>query len=117
MRDHKKLRAFELADQLAMLTYKQTASCQKTNCLTGFSNASGCGFRSLEHRRRLLSQFDHRICKIPGSRLWFGREIEYQISLAERLYPSCASNDWSSLATETCKVLNGLMRSLRDRDT
>ncbi len=29
MRDHKKLRAFELADQLAMLTYKQTAKLPK----------------------------------------------------------------------------------------
>ena len=26
MRDHKKLRAFDVADQLAMLTYKQTTS-------------------------------------------------------------------------------------------
>jgi hypothetical protein len=29
MRDHKKLRAFELADQLAMLTYKQTGKLPK----------------------------------------------------------------------------------------
>ena len=41
------------------------------------------------------------------------REPEYQISLAERLYPDCASNEWLSLATESCKVLNGLIRSIR----
>ena len=29
MWDHKKLRAFELADQLAMITYKQTAKLPK----------------------------------------------------------------------------------------
>jgi four helix bundle protein len=29
MRDHKKLRAFEVADQLAILTYKQTANFPK----------------------------------------------------------------------------------------
>ena len=29
MRDHKKLRAFELADQLVMLTYKQNAKLPK----------------------------------------------------------------------------------------
>ncbi len=59
MRDHNKLRAFELEDQLAMLTYKQTAKLPKMNFSFGFSNASGRGFGSLEHRRRLLSQLDH----------------------------------------------------------
>ena len=29
MRDHKKLRAFELADQLAMMTYNQTVKLPK----------------------------------------------------------------------------------------
>ena len=117
MRDHKKLRAFELADQLAMLTYKQTAMLPKDELFglvsqmrrAAVSVASniveGCSRSSTVEYVRFLEV-------AYGS----ARELEYQISVAERLYPDCASNEWPSLATETCKVLNGLMRSLRERD-
>ncbi len=71
MRDHKKLRAFELADQLALLNYKQTAKLPKDE-LFGFTNAASCYLCSLKHRRRLFAKFDRRICKIPRGRLWFG---------------------------------------------
>jgi four helix bundle protein len=117
MRDHKKLRAFELADQLAMLTSKQTEKLPKDEwfglvsqirraAVSVASNiVEGCsGSSTVEYLRFLEVAF--------GS----ARELEYQISVAERLYLDCSSNDWSSLATETCKVLNGLMRSLRERD-
>ena len=117
MRDHKKLRAFELADQLAMLTYKQTAklpedelfglvSQMRRAAVSVASNiVEGCSRSSTVEYVRFLEV-------AYGS----ARELEYQISVAERLYPDCAINDWPSLATETCKVLNGLMRSLRERD-
>lgn len=117
MRDHKKLRAFELADQLAMLTYKQTAKLPKDELFglvsqmrrASISIASniveGCSRNSMSEYLRYLEV-------AYGS----ARELEYQISVAERLYLDCASNEWSSLATETCKVLNGLMRSLRERN-
>ncbi len=117
MRDHKKLRAFELADQLAMLTYKQTAKLPKDELFglvsqmrrSAVSVASniveGCSRSStIEYVRSLEVAY--------GS----ARELEYQVSVAERLYADCASSEWQSLATETCKVLNGLMRALRDRD-
>ncbi len=45
------------------------------------------------------------------------REIEYHVSLAERL-GYLSANDASELgplASETCKVLNGLIRSLRQK--
>ena len=43
------------------------------------------------------------------------RELEYQISLALRLgyLPETDADSLNSLAVETCKVLNGLIRSLR----
>ena len=117
MRDHKKLRAFELADQLAMMTYKQTAKLPKDELFglvsqmrrAAVSVASniveGCSRSStIEYIRFLEVAY--------GS----ARELEYQISVAERLYADCASSEWPSLATETCKVLNGLIRSLRERD-
>ena len=117
MRDHKKLRAFEVADQLAILTYKRTAILPKDELFglvsqmrrAAVSVASniveGCSRSSTVEYLRFLEM-------AYGS----ARELEYQISVAERLYPNCASAEWSSLATEACKVLNGLMRSLRDRD-
>ncbi|MFN6128894.1 MAG: four helix bundle protein [Planctomycetota bacterium] len=117
MRDHKKLRAFELADQLAITTYQQTGSLPKDELFglvsqmrrAAVSIASniveGCSRNSTVEYVRFLEV-------AYGST----RELEYQISLAERLYPSCVSTEWSALATETCKVLNGLMRSLRERD-
>lgn len=118
MRDHKMLRAFELADQLAMLTYKQTAKLPKDELFGLVSQmrraavsvpsniVEGCSRNSTAEYLRFLEV-------AYGS----ARELEYQVSVAERLYPDCALSDWSSLATETCKVLNGLMRSLRDRET
>ena len=44
-------------------------------------------------------------------------ELEYQISLALRLglFGSTPTADLSALAMETCKVLGGLIRSLRDK--
>ena len=118
MRDHKKLRAFEVADQLAILTYKQTANFPKDELFglvsqmrrAAVSVASniveGCSRSStLEYIRFLEIAY--------GS----AREIEYQISLAERLYPVSASSELSSLATEVCKVLNGLMRALREKES
>ncbi len=118
MRDHKKLRAFEVADQLAMLTYRQTTSLPKDELFglvsqmrrAAVSVASniveGCSRSSTVEYIRFLEV-------AYGS----ARELEYQISLSERLYPATGSNEWSSLATEGCKVLNGLIRSLRDRDS
>jgi four helix bundle protein len=117
MRDHKKLRAFELADQLAMTTYKQTAKLPKDELFglvsqmrrAAVSIASniveGCSRSSTVEYVRFLEV-------AYGS----ARELEYQISVAERLYADCSTSEWPLLATETCKVLNGLIRAIRDRD-
>jgi four helix bundle protein len=94
MRDHKRLRAFELADQLAMLTYKQTARLPKDELFglvsqmrrAAVSVASniveGCSRNSTVEYLRFLEV-------AYGS----ARELEYQISVAERLYADCASNE------------------------
>ena len=118
MRDHKKLRAFELADQLAMITYMQTAKLPKDELFGLVSQmrraAVSVASNIVEGCSRTSTVEYVRVLEVAyGS----ARELEYQISVSERLYPDCALNEWASLATETCKVLNGLMRSLRDRDT
>lgn len=116
MRDHRKLRAFELADQLALAIYAATRSFPKeeqfglTSQLrrAGVSIASniveGCARHSQADYIRFLD-------------MAFGsaREVEYQISLAARLEylrPKDAPA-LSQQANETARVLSGLINSLR----
>ncbi len=116
MRDHKKLRAFELADELAVAVYKHTVSFPREEqfgltsqlrraAVSAASNiVEGCGHDSLADYIRFLDM-------AHGS----AHEVEYQVSLAHRLgfLNEPAAKELPALAIETCKVLNGLIRSLR----
>ena len=117
MRDHTKLRAFELADDLAVLVYRVTARFPR------------------EELYGLISQMRRAAISIPSNivegcardsqadylrflYIAFGslKELHYQLSLSKRL--GFLSNEDLSLiepkVVETEKVLNGLIRSLRD---
>jgi len=117
MRDHTKLRAFELADDLAVLVYRVTARFPR------------------EELYGLISQMRRAAISIPSNivegcardsqadylrflYMAFGslRELHYQLSLSKRL--GFLSNEDSSLiepkVVETEKVLNGLIQALRD---
>ena len=117
MRDHTKLRAFELADELAMLVYQITAEFPKEE-LFGLTSqirraavsvasniVEGCARDSEADYLRFLN-------------IAFGslRELHYQLNLSKRL--GFLPNEDSSLiepkVVETEKVLNGLIRALRD---
>jgi four helix bundle protein len=118
MRDHNKLRAFQLADDLAVAVYRHTAS---------FPEAERFGLTSQLRRAAVsvpsnivegcakASQTDYlRFVDIAyGSSC----EVQYQLSLAHRL--GFANDDRhrqiSELAIETSKVLGGLIRSLRKK--
>jgi four helix bundle protein len=116
MRDHTKLRAFELADQLALLIYEHTrgfpreelfglTSQMRRAAVSAPSNiVEGCARESQADYIRFLDM-------AYGS----ARELEYQLSLAFRLgfLTEDANDRLSKAAVETCKVLNGLIRSLR----
>lgn len=116
MRDHRKLRAFQLADELAVAVYKHTGSFPRDEqfgltsqlrraAVSVASNiVEGCARESLPDFIRFLDM-------AHGS----AHEVEYQISLAQRLrfLPDDAAKNLSEIAIETCKVLNGLIRSLR----
>ncbi|MBC8876859.1 MAG: four helix bundle protein [Planctomycetes bacterium] len=116
MRDHKKLRAFELADELALAVYRATrtfpreeqfgltSQMRRAAVSTPSNIVEGCA----RHSER---DYVHFLDIAYGS----CRELEYQISLSYRL-GYLAGDAHASLAAaceETSKVLNGLIRSLR----
>src|SRR5688572_30674258 len=108
MRDPTKLRAFELADQLALRVYQQTASfprdevfgltsqLRRASVSIASNIVEGCARNSKADYIRFLDM-------AYGS----ARELEYQLSLARRLGFLASSGDDSlnRLALETCKVL------------
>ena len=116
MRDHRKLRAFELADELAAAVYRATrvfpreeqsglTSQMRRAAVSVASNiVEGCARHSQRDYTRLLDV-------AYGS----SRELEYQLSLAHRLgyFREDAHASLAASSEETSKVLNGLIRSLR----
>ena len=118
MRDHKKLRAFELADELVLSIYRLTA---------GFPTQEQYGLTSQLRRaavsvasnivegsaRNGLADYIRFLDMAYGS----CREVEYQLSLVDRLgfAKKEAVQPVLIAAEETAKVVNGLIRSLRNR--
>ena len=116
MRDHTKLRAFELADDLAILIYRLTARFPREELygLTSQMRRAAISIPSniVEGCAR-DSQADYlRFLDIAFGSL---RELHYQLSLSMRL--GFLGNQNSSLLeqkiVETEKVLGSLIRSLR----
>jgi four helix bundle protein len=113
MRDHRKLRAFELADQLALSVYASTRDFPRDEmfgvvtqmrraAVSAASNiVEGCARNSLADYLRFLDMAYGSV-----------REVEYQISLASRL-GYLKDDGISKLAAETSRVMNELIRSLR----
>ena len=116
MRDHTKLRAFELADEVAVMIYQVTAgfpkeelyglvSQMRRSAVSVPSNiVEGCARDSQSDYLRFLY-------------IAFGslKELNYQLNLSKRL-GFVANNDLSPIEPkilEAEKVLNGLIRSLR----
>lgn len=116
MRDHTKLRAFELADRLALETYEITGAFPKDEqygltaqirpaVVSIASNiVEGCA-------RNTTADYLHFIDMAYGS----SRELQYQLSLARRLnyVPDLDWKRTENLCDEVTKVLNGLIRALR----
>jgi four helix bundle protein len=117
MRDHTKLRAFELADELVIAVYEATRSFPREEMFgltsqlrrAAVSIASniveGCA-------RHSEADYLHFLDMAYGS----SREVEYQVGLSHRLefLDATAHEHLRGRATETAKVLNGLIRSLRN---
>ena len=116
MRDHSKLRAFELADKMALLIYERTRSFPKEE-MFGLSSqmrraavsvpsniVEGCARESQAEYVRFL--------EIAYGSL---RELHYQYSLADWLgyLKEINKEEFETKFTETEKVLGGLICSLR----
>ncbi|HOO76643.1 MAG TPA: four helix bundle protein [bacterium] len=118
MRDHTKLRAFELADEVALLVYRVTAlfpkeeqygltsQMRRAAVSTASNIVEGCARATTLDYVRFLS-------------IAFGstRELHYQYDLAQRLgFLVHQDSDLLGIKLiETEKVLNGLIRSLQDK--
>jgi four helix bundle protein len=117
MRDHTKLRAFELADEVAILVYRVTA---------GFPRQEVFGLTS-QMRRAAVSvpsnivegcARDSEADYLRFLNIAFGslKEVHYQLTLSKRLGFLTVQDSTliEPMIVETEKVLNGLIRALRD---
>jgi four helix bundle protein len=118
MRDHTKLRAFQLADDLVLLVYRATKPFPKHEQfgLTHQMRRSAVSIASniLEGcARNTEADYLRFLDMAYGS----SRELSYQATIARRLdyLPAEEFEPLEAQAVETSKVLNGLVRSLRRR--
>ena len=115
MRDHTKLRVFELADALAVEIYKITALFPKTEIygLTSQMRRAAVSIPSniVEGCARATQKEYVQFLQIAFGSL---RELHYQLNLSGKL-GYCTEPDYSHITQriiETEKVLNALIRSL-----
>lgn len=116
MRDHSKLRTFELADRVALLIYEVTRSFPKEEMygLTSQMRRSAVSVPSniVEGCAR-TSQAEY----LYFLQIAFGsiRELHYQFGLAQRLgfIDEKDGSDYNTLIIETEKALSALIRSMR----
>ncbi len=116
MRDHTKLRAFELADELAMLVYRVTAGFPKEE-LYGLTSQMRRAAVSIPSNIVEGCARDSQTDYLRFLYIAFGslRELHYQFDLSNRL-GFINNHDLSLIEPkiqEAEKVLNGLIRSLR----
>ena len=118
MRDHRKLRAFELADSTVMAVYQVTrlfpreeqfglvSQLRRAAVSTATNIVEGCARNSEADLLRFLDI-------AYGS----AREVEYQLSVAHRLgfIPEMDFLSVNDLCAETAKVIHGLIRALRNK--
>jgi four helix bundle protein len=116
MRNHTKLRAFELADEVALFTYRETRNFPKEEMygLTSQMRRAAVSVPSniVEGCARESQAEFLRFLEIAFASL---RELRYQFVLSKRLeyFDENSYIGYDSKLLETEKVLGSLIRSLR----
>ena len=116
MRDHRKLRAFELADELVLLVYQITKQFPKEEMyglISQMRRASVSVPSNIVEGCTRESQAEYlRFLEIAFGSL---RELHYQPGLSKRLgyFKDYESNNCEPEIIETEKVLGALLRSMR----
>ncbi|MBN1905429.1 MAG: four helix bundle protein [Deltaproteobacteria bacterium] len=119
MRDHAKLRAFELADQVAVMIYMLTRDFPKEEIygMTSQMRRAAVSVASniVEGCARESQMEYHRFLDISFGSL---KELGYQLSLSKRLgfIKNKDITECETLILETEKVLGSLLRSMRKTD-
>ena len=120
MQDHRKLRAFEVADRLAIAVYRCTKTFPHDEIfsLTNQLRRAAVSVPSniVEGCSRSSKQEYLRFLEIA---LGSAQEVEYQLTLAHRLgyLGQDEAAQVEPLSSETCRTLNALLRSLRPTRT
>ena len=120
MRDHTKLKAFELADEVTVLTYQATRkfpSDEKFGLTSQMRRAAVSVPSNIVEGCARESQAEYlRFLEIAFSSL---RELHYQFDLARRLGYTIDTGikEYDEKVSETEKVLGSLIRSLRKTNT
>ena len=118
MRDHRNLRAFQLADELVLDVYRATKMFPRDEMfgLTSQLRRAAVSIASniVEGCAR-DSQGD--FVRFLDTAFASAREVEYQISIATRLeyLPDELASSLNDKVVETSKVTYGLLRSLRPK--
>ena len=116
MRDHTKLRAFELADEWVLEVYKETVDFPKEEM---FGLTSQLRRASVSVPSNIVEgcarSSEAEYIRFPEIAYGSAKEVEYQIGLSYRLglLPEVPHQALASRATESAKVLNGLIKALR----
>ncbi len=117
MRDHIKLRAFEMADEVVVLVYQATARFPKEE-IYGLTSQMRRAAVSVPSNIVEGCARDSQADYLRFLHMAFGslRELHYQIGLSKRLGFLCNQDAvlMEPKIIETEKVLNGLIRALRD---
>ena len=118
MRDHRKLRAFELADELVLSVYSATRTFPKDEMfgLTPQLRRASVSIASniVEGSARNSEADFLRFLDMAFGSV---REVEYQLTIASRLgyTDEPVSRTLASQVDETARVLAGLIKSLRSK--